>query len=210
MPFEKKINTAVGVIGIWKLNDSSDTLLEQCKLSISDQHKFNKITFERRKREFLASRILIEILLERPQEVSYNNSGKPYLKGTSQNISISHSADFATVFISEKKIGIDVEQTTRNIDRVAPRFLHPDETKFIAKLENQQNAKILFWSAKEAIFKCTEFQGIQFNQQIFVPPFQLKSKGCFNGNLQLNNKTVNYKLHYFFFKNNVIVYCVEQ
>lgn len=210
MPFEKTINTSIGVIGIWNLNDSLEDLINQCQLSDSEQQRFTSLIAERRKKEFLASRILLEKLLGKNQEIIYNDSGKPFLNGTSKNISISHSADFATVFISEKNIGIDVEQTTRNIDKVASRFLHPNEQKFIEGLENQQGATILFWSAKEAIFKCSESQGIQFNTQILIPPFQLNSEGEFTGSLQLSKKKDTFKLHYVFFKNNVMVYCVEQ
>lgn len=210
MPFEKIINTPIGVIGIWNLTDSSEELISQCQLSDSEQQRFNNLIAERRKKEFLATRVLLEKLRGKNQQISYNKWGKPSLKGTSTNISISHSADFATVFISEKNIGIDVEQTTRNIDRVAKRFLHPKEQEFISTLEKQQEANILFWAAKEAIFKCTEESGVEFNEQIFIAPFELSDAGEFNGSLQLSSKKDTFKLHYTFFKNNVMVYCVAQ
>lgn len=210
MPSEKIINTPTGVIGIWDLNDSLKKLIDQCQLSEHEQQRFSKLIIDRRRKEFLATRILLEKLLGKNQEIIYNDSGKPFLKGTSKNISISHSTDFATIFISENNIGIDVEQTTRNIDKVASRFLHPDEQKFIEGLENQQLAKILFWSAKEAIFKCSKTQGILFSKQIHIPPFQLKTEGDFEGSLQINDIKSYFNLHYVFFKNNVMVYCVEQ
>jgi 4'-phosphopantetheinyl transferase len=104
MPFEKKTTIPAGIIGIWKLNDSLEDLIGQCQLSDSEQQRFNKLIAERRKKEFLATRILLENLRGKNQQITYNDSGKPFLKGTSINISISHSADFATIFISEKNI----------------------------------------------------------------------------------------------------------
>lgn len=210
MPFEKTINVANGTIGIWKLTDSSEELRKCCLLSDSDQIKFNGFIAERRRKEFLASRILVEQLLGPNQSIKYNKAGKPFLENSLKYISISHSADFACVFISDKNIGIDVEQTTRIIDKVATRFLHPKESEFISTLKNQQEAKLLFWAAKEAIFKCTENEGIEFNEQIFINPFHLKADGHCKGALQLIEKKVNFKLHYFFFENNVMVYCVEE
>ncbi len=210
MPFEKIITTPVGRIGIWSLRDSSDELATQCTLSEIDQLKFDNFIAERRKKEFLASRILLQKLLNKNAEIEYNQAGKPYLKHSNLNISISHSVDFACVFISEKNIGIDVEQTTRIIDKIATRFLHPKEQEFIAGLQKQQEAKLLFWAAKEAIFKCIDDQGIEFNKQIFIQPFSLSSEGTCKGSLQLMLKKVNFKLHYFFMKNNVVVYCVEE
>lgn len=210
MPFEKKINTPVGTIAIWKLGDSLEELNGLYTLNNSDEEKFGQLTAERRKKEFLASRILVENILGKNQEIYYHQSGKPFLKGSKINISISHSADFVSVFISEKKIGIDIEQTTRNIDRVATRFLHPKEQAFIKRLENQQLAKILFWSAKEAIFKCSDLQGIEFNKQIIIAPIDFNNSNKFEGTLQHSLKNVNYMLHYFLLENNVMVYCVEQ
>jgi phosphopantetheinyl transferase len=210
MPFEKKISTTDGLIGIWNLNDSLDDLKKQCQLSDSEEQRFDTLIIERRKKEFLATRILLQKLFGSHQLIIYNAVGKPLLQNSSKNISISHSADFVTIFVSEKVIGIDVERTTRSIDKVAKRFLHPKEQEFIEILENKQWAKILLWSAKEAIFKCSKFQGILFNEQIRIKPFALKAEGDFEGSLQLDeNKTI-FNLHYIFFKNNVMVYCVEQ
>ncbi len=211
MPFEKTINTPNGIIGIWGLSDSSRELAKQCTLSKADLERFNGFTSERRKKEFLATRILLKKLVPGNHKIIYNKWGKPALRDHSTNISISHSADFACMFISEKKIGIDVEQTTRMIDKIADRFLHRKEREFIAGLPaNQQEAKILFWAAKEAIFKCTSKQAIEFNEQIFIDPFPLNSEGSFNGHLFLDGGTMKFKLHYTFFKDNVMVYCMEQ
>lgn len=210
MPFEAIKHTTLGTIGIWMLEEPSVDLIKLCKLSKSDKAKFDGFVAERRKREFLASRILLHKLVNEDAEILYNESGKPALKNSSQHISISHSSDVACVFISEKQIGIDVEQTSRKIDRIATRFLHPKEQDFIAGLQNQQEAKVLFWAAKEAIFKCTEHEGIEFNEQIYICPFPFKDTGSIEGRLKTEQKIVNFKLHYFFLKNNVFVYCVQQ
>ncbi|MCY1722529.1 4'-phosphopantetheinyl transferase superfamily protein [Prolixibacteraceae bacterium Z1-6] len=210
MPFVKEINTPEGKIAIWNLNDSTKELGSYCSLSNSDQEKLNNITSERRKKEFLASRILVKKLTGSNQQIIYNKSGKPFLKDREKHISISHSANFAVVFISERKIGIDIEQTDRNIDRIAARFLHHKEKDFISMLENQQFAKILFWAAKEAIFKCADSVGIQFNKQIRIADFDIERSRKFNGTLMNSTKNIQYELHYLIIENNVMVYCVEQ
>lgn len=210
MPFEQRIITDHGTIGIWRLSDSLEELLNRYRCSDVEKERFDKIIAPRRKKEFLASRILIHELLGKKQEICYHSSGKPYLKNTSQNISISHSADFAAVYISDKNVGIDIEQTSRNIDKVATRFLHLKEKEHISKEKEPQKLSVLYWAAKEAIFKCTKSQGIQFNTQIFVEPFQLLPQGTFKGSLLLSEEKVNFELNYLFFTNNVLVYCVEQ
>lgn len=210
MPIVKKIKTEVGILGIWKLSESADDLGSLFQFSNQEKKEFKKFKVKRRKTEYLAVRLLLQDLLNKKQEIQYHKSGKPELKDIQKNVSISHSSDFVVVFISENRIGIDVENTQRNIEKVAVRFLHEEEFRQIQNLENPQTATILYWSAKEAIFKCAEEKGVQFNKQIFIPTFEIKSEGQFTGTLTTNSAITNYKLWYLFYENNVIAYCVER
>jgi phosphopantetheinyl transferase len=206
MPFTEKITTDAGVLGIWKLNEKAADLIHQFQFSANEKEEFSEIKNEKRKTEYLATRLLLQKLLNKKVEIKYLQSGKPLLKNSNSNISISHSADFVAVIISTKKIGIDIENTNRNIRKIAGKFLNNKELKQIEKTENIQVATTLYWSAKEAIFKCTDEDGIQFNEQIYIPPFEIKKEGDFSG--ALNKKTI-FKLWYKFYENNIIVYCVE-
>ena len=206
MPFLEKIETEIGALGIWKLSESVTELVAQFRFSDIEKKEFGKIKFDRRKTEYLATRLLLQLLLNKKPEINYLESGKPKLNNSSKNISISHSADFVVVLLSEKNIGIDVENIHRKIEKIATKFLHKDELKVIGKSNNKQVAAVLYWSAKEAIFKCTGQDGIQFNTQIIIEPFSIKNEGYFVGTL---NKKIHYKLWYRFYENNVIVYCVE-
>ncbi len=209
MPFVKKINNDIGTLGIWKLSETASNLVSKFNFSTKEKEEFTKIKVDRRKTEYLATRLLLQNLLKEKAEIKYLGSGKPILKEIQKNISISHSSDFVVVLLSGSTIGIDVENTNRNIKKIANRFLDGEEFKHIQNMENQQRATVLYWSAKEAIFKCTEQQGIQFNKQIFIPSFEIKNQGLFTATLTCNTTITNYKLWYFFYENNVIVYCVE-
>ncbi|MCF6332413.1 MAG: 4'-phosphopantetheinyl transferase superfamily protein [Draconibacterium sp.] len=209
MPFVKKINNDIGTLGIWKLSETASNLVSKFNFSTKEKGEFTKIKVDRRKTEYLATRLLLQNLLKEKAEIKYLGSGKPILKEIQKNISISHSSDFVVVLLSNNQIGIDVENTNRNIKKIANRFLSEAELKHTQKLENWQPATVLYWSAKEAIFKCTEQQGIQFNKQIFIPSFEIINQGLFTATLTCNNTITNYKLWYYFYENNVIVYCVE-
>ncbi len=206
MPFAEKIITEAGILGIWKLDETVAGLIPQFRFSDSEQEAFLKIKNEKRKTEFLTTRLLLQKLLHKKAEIEYLQSGKPLLKNSNFNISISHSADFVAVIISEKKIGIDIESINRNISRIADKFLSKKELQQIEKLGHIQLSTTLYWSAKEAIFKCSDKAGIQFNEQIYISPFEIKKEGIFTGTL---NKKTEYKLWYRFYENNIIVYCVE-
>ena len=209
MSFIKKIETDSGIIGIWELTESPEELLKLVSLSKKECEEFNCFRVERRKKEYLATRIILAELLKSNDEIYYNDVRKPFLTKSSQKIAISHSTNLATVFLSERNIGIDVEQTNRNIDKITTRFLHPDELEFITKNKNQQQSKIVYWCAKEAIFKCSDNQGILFNKHIIIDSFQLREEGGFTGKLVHKGEIRRYALNYFFIKGNAVVYCCE-
>lgn len=209
MPFLKKIENQSGIIGIWKLSETSTDLLPGATLSDAEKAAFESVKIEKRKKEFLAVRALLKKLAGENAEIIYEESGRPRLKYSGKNISISHSAEFAAVFISDKNVGIDVENTNRNVASAAKRFLSADELTHAENSADKQKMQTIYWSAKEAIFKCTSQTNIQFNRQIHIQSFVLKNEGKFLGDFQTSHQKFNYKLAYFTIENNVIVYCVE-
>lgn len=209
MPFAKKIEVENGILGIWEISETVDELKSFFRFSEHEKTEFERFILEKRKVEYLATRLLLQILLNEKTEIFYSKTGCPKLSNTNREISISHSAELVTIFISDKPAGIDTENIYRNIGRVTNRFLHPEELAWAEKQENAQTAKILLWSAKEAIFKCTKQAGIQFDTQIFIYPFEIKNTDFFNGKLITETGVENYSLWYFYFGNNIIVYCVE-
>jgi 4'-phosphopantetheinyl transferase len=209
MPFVKKIEVTNGILGIWELTDSTESLISAFQFSENEETEFKKFKGEKRQKEYLSTRLLLQQLLNSKTEIAYQKSGRPQLKNSQQKISISHSAQFVAIFISNDLAGIDVENVNRNIDRVTKRFLHEKELEWIEKSENRQFSKILFWCAKEAVFKCSNQEGVRFDTQIFIPPFPIGKTDFFTGKLTAENGEENYNLWYFYFRNNIVVYCVE-
>ncbi|HSO87636.1 MAG TPA: 4'-phosphopantetheinyl transferase superfamily protein [Draconibacterium sp.] len=209
MPFVKKIEVKKGILGIWEITESAESLSSTFHFSENEEVEYHKFKGEKRQVEYLATRLLLQQLLNKKTEITYLKSGRPVLKDSSLQISISHSAQLVTIVISNDLVGIDVENVNRQIDRVTKRFLHPEESGWIEKSENRQFLKILFWCAKEAIFKCSCQAGVQFDTQIFIPPFDFGKTDYFKGKLTSANEVENYNLWYFYFQNNMIVHCVE-
>nr|WP_321355471.1 4'-phosphopantetheinyl transferase superfamily protein [uncultured Draconibacterium sp.] len=210
MPLIEKIANKNGTIGVWELKETADDLLKDCKLNSTDSERLESFKAEKRRKEFLASRLLLQNLLPECPAIIYRDKyGKPSLINSDLNISITHSADLAAIILSEKNIGIDVEQRHRNIDKVVTRFACPEEIEFIEKSNDPQLVKILLWSSKEAIFKCCGIQGVQFNRQIAITPFDYNAQSNFSGALRHPDKKANYELFFRIIKNNILVYCVQ-
>ncbi len=209
MPFFKTIKNTDGQIGLWKFTENINELHLQANLTKKETTQLQNIHAERRQKEFLAVRTLLKKMLDNTISIRYADNGKPILEESPLNISISHSADFACIFLSTKNIGIDVEQINRKTDKIAPRFLHPREIDFIEKLKNRQLARIVFWSAKEAIYKCAGLENIQFNKMILIHPFDIEKKQEFTAQLNFERKILNFRLNFTQIKNNVLVYAVH-
>lgn len=209
MPFVKKIAVENGIIGIWEISESAGSLISAFQFSENEKNEFKKFIGEKRQKEYLATRLLLQNILGQKTEVIYLESRRPLLKNPTLNISISHSSDYVAVFISNELCGIDVENVHRNIDRVTKRFLHREELDWIEKSNQSQMLKIIHWCAKEAIFKCCCETGVQFDKQIFITPFEIGKTDFFSAKLTSENRNVHYILRYFNLENNVVVYCVE-
>jgi 4'-phosphopantetheinyl transferase EntD len=209
MPFVKKIVVESGILGIWEITESAGSLISAFQFSENEKNEFKKFIGEKRQKEYLATRLLLQNIFNEKTEVIYLESRRPLLKNSKLNISISHSSDFVTVFISNELCGIDVENINRNIDRVTKRFLHREELAWIEKSNQSQMLKIIHWCAKEAIFKCSCETGVQFDKQIFISPFEIGKSDFFSGKLTGKDKNIQYILRYFNLGNNMVVYCVE-
>ena len=109
---------------------------------------------ERRKYELLTIQYIIISVTTQSGPVKYNPDGKPLLPGLKKHISISHSAEYAAVMISEYPCGVDVEKISGRTEAVAHKYLNDSERNLISD-ENRDFLHTLLWSAKEALFKIT-------------------------------------------------------
>jgi 4'-phosphopantetheinyl transferase EntD len=211
MPVAKIIEIPYGKLGVWNLTESAEKLAGIFQFSTKEETDFHNIKNETRKREFLAVRLLLEKLLGQKSEISYNEHRKPQIKNKNLYISISHCSGLVVVLISNYKVGIDVENIYRNTEKIAPRFLSEQEKHEIENTPELSLTRIIYWCAKETAFKIAEHPEIEFKTHIQISPFKVNpAGGSFRGKLCKNEPASQLAFQYFFFGNNVVVYCVEQ
>lgn len=199
-----------GLLGVWDLSETCSALLDDFHFSEKEQREFNKITNDKRRCEYLAVRLLLQKMMQKKKELYYTNSGKPFLE-ENIHISISHSSELAVVLLTDKPAGVDVESLQRKTDKIASRFLSDSESQHIQSTPDPAFTRILYWCAKEALFKCTPLEGIDFKSQLLIKPFHpVSGSGNFCGQLIENNQPANFVFHYFIMNNNAIVYCNEK
>jgi hypothetical protein len=209
MPFLKKISHSDYTIGLWSISGNSDELTGRVSLSEQEQTMLESFSSNRRRYEFLAVRKLLAELLGSVHEIQYSDSGQPQISGLSSKISISHSASLAAVIISGNYAGIDVEEKSRNIEKVAGRFLSDEEIEWTKQSADIQLSRLICWCAKETLYKMANQSMVEFSRHINIFPFDLNDF-CFTGRFDNGNIDFGARLEYKIIDNNVVVWSVNR
>jgi len=165
------------------------TPLSEEALGHLQQHELEELrafSNERRKREYLSSRILLKELASDWDipgdqfEILKDALGRPYGMYKSQRyfVSIAHTSDKVFCGVSrDEAIGVDAEAVEREIpDRLKKRILHPKEIRELHSINT-----IRIWTIKEAFIKL-EGQGLRLNmKQVQIR----KEEGAFS--VEINN-----------------------
>lgn len=167
MPLFRTIPTINGLISIWQILETPQELLCFFTPQELEREEFKRFTFEKRKTEWLATRVLLKQLIGNSFKISYTDSGKPVLDHPEyHHISITHSREFVAVFIHQnREIGIDIESQNRNYAPILKKYLSDGE---LGHIKDDNSIPCLYWCAKEALFKMVEEQGIDFKIQFEI------------------------------------------
>lgn len=87
--------------GIWKIEEPSEVLLALLQNRKEYLPQLELIRTEQRRREWLASRVLLQELTGGSALIAYHPNGAPYLSGSSLHISISHTKGYAAVLLQD-------------------------------------------------------------------------------------------------------------
>lgn len=125
------------------------------------QMKADRLQKEPDKKLSLAAGMLARVGISRhldipPQEISFRRSknGKPYAVGLDIHFSISHSGTLAVCAISDKPVGIDVEQLKKVHLKVARRCFTEQEQAYVFEKKGSPQEKFFeIWTKKEAYVK---------------------------------------------------------
>jgi len=139
-------------IYFWHITESLNELFSFLPFQDSFiQKSINAGYCEKRKKERIAAHILLHNAARISDEICHSKTGRPFLKNTDKNISISHTNNYVALAVSDFPIGIDIEVWGERAYRLRPKFLAPEEIQSLP--QNTPEEAVLLWSAKEAVFK---------------------------------------------------------
>lgn len=115
-----------------------------------------------RARRLAAMKILAELLAHarvRPAPIEVGKYGKPDFASGGYHFSISHTKQLCAVALSDRYVGIDMEEVftvvpPERIARLSSRFF-PEERQLIAESSHPSQTFLEIWVKKEAIVKRT-------------------------------------------------------
>lgn len=187
------------VLGVWEITESKEELLALFPdtLKMKAENHVAKIRSEKRAAEWLSVRLMLFLLLQEEKIVYHRTDGRPYLSDDSFNVSISHTKAHAAVLLHKSKnVGIDIEETSDRVHKVAGKFISDDE--YIH--EPAKNAHLLLhWSAKETMFKLLSESEIDFKQHLHLEKFIPQEKGVITAHetrsASRHRFNINYEVH---------------
>ena len=169
MPFFQQLHIADTHVYTWQVTETKAQLSSALTLSQGEQERLMTLHSEKKQREFLAIRHLLQEAQLPTTALYYTPEGKPQLE--EQYISITHSHDFVMIALSPRPIGIDIERCTPRILRLAPRF-----TPWQAPPDMDEPAQIQaytqLWTIKEALYKIADLPSVRFYEDLQVLHFE--------------------------------------
>ncbi len=170
MPLFLKQQRDDSLLGVWKITEDLP-LLKSALLLLDKNCSFPDIKSGERLVEWVVVRLLLNELTGNLPVVNHTVSGRPILLDSSLNLSVSHTRGLLAVVLSPRISGIDIERLDRPVRRVASRFLSKTELDNCLRQEQPEQSMLLHWCTKEAVFKWTPEEQVDFQRQIQIVDF---------------------------------------
>lgn len=196
------------LLGLWHITESLEELLLNIELTPIDQVNLEKRISLRRKKEWLACKNLMRSINNHVVPVRYDLNGKPFDDEGKYQISMSHSGQYACVYLSPAgPVGADVQKLKPTITASADYFLNDEELHW-ADISNNALMHLL-WSAKEAAFKFAGQNELNVKKDIVIKSFNSNQNEPIEVTIYSRKITEKIRIDYYFFDEYVLTWTVK-
>lgn len=197
------------LFGVWKIEESSDELLAMLDLQSEYLPFLQQIKTEKRRREWLASRVLLKELAGLELLIAYHEDGAPYLPDSSFSLSISHTNGYAAVLLQKHgPAGIDIEYQSGRVLKIRSRFMSSEEDGSVCS-EHEVEYLLIHWCAKEALYKMIRQRDVDFIEHLHITPFKYATSGDINVYETRTHLQQSYMLRYAVYPEFILVYNIS-
>lgn len=196
MPIIKeKIYNNHSYIAVWQITESHDELQAMLPSEILTDAELATIHHTQKQIEFFCSRLTIKYLADklgiRYLGIKKDQYGKPYLVGSDWQFSLTHTIEYIAVVMHETRaLGIDMEQPSEKLLRIAHKYLSETER---TDANEDLDKLCIYWSAKEALYKLYGKRKVIFIDNLLVSPFN-KHQQVIIGRLRINEIDEQYSI----------------
>ena len=147
-------------------------------LSVDQQDYIDRLNSLKKTQSLAVRTLLSQLLKELDFNVSVKNlsadsNGKPYLNDSNIYISLTHSNEYVGCAISDKPVGIDIEQIKPVKDSVIGRVCSNEEINYLTK--NGRDEFFKLWTLKEAYIKAVS-NSLKLSEISFVEDGKITDK----------------------------------
>lgn len=206
---EKEIS-GNGTLALWRAEEDEAFFLDTLQLDKKEGVTLSEMKPHRR-REWIVSRYLLHKISadKKRTRIEKDEAGRPHRMNCNRFISLSHSKNLVAAIISDRSVGIDIQNHVERISSIQHKFVSPVESTYI----NNQNELLsyyhILWGSKESMYKSYGKRELDFKKHMHVYPFEIfDSKIEFVGKVEKNNECQFYNLHYQNVNNNYLIYCI--
>lgn len=194
-------------MGVWRIEEGIADLETRYELKESERATYMAFKNDKRRREWLCVRLMLEEMMGKEVEIAYKDSGKPYLKGSSKHISITHTIGYVGVRVADHPVALDMEYKSDRVLRIISKFVSESEMGYLDRGDKVATALVI-WSAKETLYKLHDIQEIEFDKHLKVSNFDpTKESGTFTGTIDKGGFRAEVKLRYRITDDLILVYC---
>lgn len=152
--------------------------------------------------------LMAQLLDDDGATIIYDDKGKPHLAGDSRHISLSHSHSKLAIIVNETEpTGIDIELIRDKVLRIRHKFLSVPE---LAEAGDDVEKLLIYWAAKESLYKIYGLKEVDFVNNLFVQPFQKHHLGTITGTIRLPAFNKSFELNYQSIDNYILVYALAE
>ena len=206
-------------LGLWDIQEPQSFFLYRLKPKGEEKAQLDQLTGKSRRLEWMAVRWLLHKMSgRRKRSICVKDEyGKPHLIDSDHEISFSHSKQLVTVIASRFTCGVDIQNITPSVERIAEKFMREEELKSLKKKTRLEHLHV-YWGAKECLYKAYGRKKLDFRKHIMIEPFSYNlKKGTCIGYVKKDDFSARYALRYQIIDTNLpnrqhhmLVYCIEK
>ncbi|HFC01248.1 MAG TPA: 4'-phosphopantetheinyl transferase superfamily protein [Phaeodactylibacter sp.] len=201
-----------GELGLWEITEPPSYFLHRLRPKGEEATQLKQLKGKSRRLEWMAVRWLLHKMSgRRKRSVCLKDEfGKPHLVDSAYEISFSHSKQLVAVVAAPVLCGVDIQNITPSVERIAPKFMRPEEMKSLKSKTKMEHLHV-YWGAKEALYKAYGRKELEFKKHILIEPFEYNlKKGTCTGQVTKGDFSSKYSLWYQKVDNHMLVYCLFQ